>query len=181
VKVTVVNFTPGSVGNDQTICDGSAAAAFTSVAASGDGTFAYVWESSTVSNTGPWIVIGTATAATYSAGVLTQDTWYRRKATSNLNAACFQYSNVVSVTVINLIPGSISTTTTTICEGDTPTAFTSVPASGDGVITYQWQFSTDGGSYANIPAATIVTYAPGALIVDTWYRRQAVFPVYGSS
>ena len=47
VRVTVINFAPGSIGSDQTICEGTAPAAFTSVAASGDGVKTYQWQNST--------------------------------------------------------------------------------------------------------------------------------------
>ncbi len=39
VKVTVINFSPGSIGSDQTICSNTAPASFTSVAPTGDGSF----------------------------------------------------------------------------------------------------------------------------------------------
>ena len=44
IKVTVINFTPGSIASDQTVCEGTAPAPFTSVAASGDGIKTYQWE-----------------------------------------------------------------------------------------------------------------------------------------
>ena len=79
----------------------------------------------------------------------------------------------------NVTPGSIAADQT-ICNGGTPNALTSVaPATGDGTITYQWQNSTDGSSFANIPGATNATYAPGSLTADTWYMRVATSTING--
>ncbi len=170
VSVTVINFAAGSIGSDQTICEGSAPATFTSVAASGDGVKTYVWQNSTDNIT--FNPIPGATSATYTSPALTQDTWFKRVVTATVSGqSCTKETNVILVTVNNFIPGSIATDQT-ICEGDTPAAFTSVTPTGDGTFTYQWQNSIDGVSYSNITGATNETYAAGALIQDTWFRRQ---------
>ncbi len=81
IKVTVINFAPGSIGSDQTICENTAPAAFTSVAASGDGTFVYSWESSPDGST--WTALGVSTP-TYTSPALSADTYFRRAVTSTL-------------------------------------------------------------------------------------------------
>jgi len=170
VRVTVINFSPGFIEADQTICEGTAPAAFTGTAATGDGTKSYRWLSST--DNVIFAPIAGATSATYTSPALTQDTWFKREATAALNGVtCTQETNTLLVTVNNFDQGSISADQD-ICEGDTPAPFTSVTPTGDGVFTYQWQSSTDGVSFNGIPGATLETYAPGALIVDTWFRRQ---------
>ena len=120
IKVTVNNFDPGSIAMDQSICEGSAPAPFSSVSPSGDGVFTYKWQSSpdgAVFND----IVG-AIGETYNAGILNQDTWYKRIVTSTLSGnVCVEETNIVKVTVINFIPGSISADQT-ICEGDTPAA-----------------------------------------------------------
>jgi PKD repeat protein len=172
IKVTVNNFVTGSIGSDQTICEGGIPAAFTSVTPTGDGTLTYLWQSSfdgvSYSN------ITGATSETYAPAALTADTWYRRQVTSTLNGnSCTLLTNDIKVTVNNFTPGVIGASQT-ICENDTPVAFTSTVASGDGTITYQWMNSADGATFAPIGGATLATYAPGALIADTWYKRQAI-------
>ena len=129
--VTSIIFDPGSIGIDQAICEGDApAAAFTSVAASGIGSFAYQWKSSTdgvnYSN-----ILG-ATNETYTSASLLVDTWFKREVTSTyMTRACVEETNAIKVTVINFAPGSIGSDQT-ICENTSPTPFTSVAASGDG-------------------------------------------------
>ena len=62
----------------------------------------------------------------------------------------------------------------TICYNTIPVALTgTTPTGGIGVYTYVWQKSTTSASagFANISGATSTGYAPGALTVNTWYRR----------
>ncbi|MBU3742724.1 MAG: hypothetical protein FGM24_10630, partial [Candidatus Kapabacteria bacterium] len=175
VNITVNNMTAGSIAADQTICDGGDPAAFTSVAATGDGTITYQWQVNTNLATPSWSNISGATLATYDAGVLNADAQYRRVATSTLNSvACTATSNVVTVTVNNMTAGSISATQT-ICDGGDPAAFTSVAATGDGTITYQWQLNTNIATpnWSNISGATLATYDAGVLNADAQYRRVA--------
>ena len=170
VRITVINFAPGSIDSDQTICDGATPLTFTSVAPSGDGAFTYQWQNSPDGIT--FSDISGATSATYSAGALAADTWYRRTVTSTLNStACVKQTSIIKVTVNNFVTGSIGSDQTQ-CEGNIPTAFTSVAPSGDGAFTYLWKSSADGVSFSNIAGATSETYAPPALIADTWYTRQ---------
>ncbi|MFY8132586.1 MAG: hypothetical protein ACOVOL_05080, partial [Bacteroidia bacterium] len=61
-----------------------------------------------------------------------------------------------------------------ICNGFTPAPLTgSTPTGGNGVYTYQWEFSTNSGTtWSNVPSAgTSSNYSPGSLTVTTWYRR----------
>ena len=68
-----------------------------------------------------------------------------------------------------MTPGSVSGTQT-ICSGDTPAVLTSAAPTGDGLLTVQWQSSTDGTTFTGIAGANGATYAPGPLTADTWYR-----------
>jgi PKD repeat protein len=177
IKVTVNNFVQGSIGTDQTICDGSAPASFSSVTPTGDGTFTYQWKSS-IDNITFNDVVG-AVGETYAAGILTQDTWYKRVVTSTVGGnSCLKETNIIKVTVVNFVPGSISADQT-ICEGGTPAVFTSVTPTGDGAFTYQWKNSTDGVVFSDIAGATSETYTPGALVADTWYKRVVTATVLG--
>ena len=139
------------------------------MAPTGDGTFTYQWQSS-LDGTNFTNITG-ALNETYAAGALTADTWFRRQVTSTLNGApCTELTAAVRVTVNNFTAGTISAAQT-ICEGDTPAAFTATAPTGDGTFTFQWQDSPDGTTFTDIPGATAATYAAGALTQDTWYRR----------
>ena len=88
---------PGSIAGDQTICEGEDPVVFTSEAATGSGTIAYQWQSSTDGIT--FVDIVGATNATYDEGILNASLWYKRLATSTLNeVVCEEASNIIKVT-----------------------------------------------------------------------------------
>ncbi|RZL50211.1 MAG: hypothetical protein EOP00_05365, partial [Pedobacter sp.] len=68
--------------------------------------------------------------------------------------------------------GSIAASQT-ICNGATPSAFTSVAgtSSTGGTITYRWELSTDNLNWTTIASQTGPTYAPGALTATSYFRR----------
>mgnify|MGYP003775021531 CR=1 FL=1 len=171
VRITVINFVPGTIGSDQVICHNTVPATFTGTAPSGDGSFTYRWESSADGVTYTSIVPA-AEGSTYTSPALTADTWFRRVTISTLNGeSCEHESNAVQVNVILFDQGSIGGDQV-ICEGSVPLPITSVAdASGEGLLQYQWQVSTDGVTFSNITGATNSEYQPGALIQDAWYRR----------
>ena len=179
--VTVINFDPGTISADQTICEDTAPATFTSVAAIGDGVITYQWQASTDGTS--FSNITGATSDTYTSASLSADRWFRRQATSLLNGhQCIEFTPSILVTVNNLTPGSISGTQT-ICEGIIPAAFTSAAATGDGPITYQWQESSDNGvTWANVAAGgNVEIYVAPALNADMWYKRIATSTLPGST
>ncbi|MDR1680331.1 MAG: hypothetical protein LBS12_00895 [Prevotellaceae bacterium] len=63
----------------------------------------------------------------------------------------------------------------TVCSGATPSAMTATPGGCTGTVSYQWQQSTDGNAFADIPTATADTYQPSAITQTTHYRVVATF------
>lgn len=60
------------------------------------------------------------------------------------------------------------------CEGQAAAILTgSTPTGGDGIYNYQWQSSTDGTTWTDIPGATSISFDPGTPAVTTVYRRIA--------
>ena len=175
VTITVAPVvTPGTIASNQTICNGDDPAAFTQTTAATGLNLTYQWQSSTDNILFTDIVA--ATSNTYDAGVLGQTTWFRRVVTSTVNSInCSATFSAISVTVNSINPGSISGTQT-ICAGGDPSSFSSVAASGAGVISYQWQSNITGcgGSWLDIATATNPTYdIPAGLAITTYYRRVA--------
>jgi PKD repeat protein len=172
VTVYVNQVTAGTIAANQTICSGGDPVAFTvQTPATGQGTLTYQWQSSTGA---AFADIAGATDATYDAPALTQTTNFRRITTSTLNGvACTATSNSITVTVNNITAGTIGNDQT-ICTGGTPVAIQSTSvATASGTLAYQWESSTDNATWVTVPAATSVTYAPGALTQTTYYRRIA--------
>ena len=83
---------------------------------------------------------------------------------------------MLTVTVVNVTPGTISTSQT-ICSGGDPAAFIQTVVAQGSNLTYQWQSGTgtcDTATFTNIVGATSVTYdVPAGLTTTTSYRRIA--------
>ena len=169
----------GVIGSNQTIYSGSTPAQLTSTEEASckdaEGVFetiTYLWEHSTDSIT--WTTAPSPNnLSTYQPPALTGTTYYRRSATSNTCGTV--YSNVVKITVAPALSAGTIKDDQQILPNATPAPLTSVTAAsgGIGTITYQWQSSTDGTTWTNIPGATGLGYAPGTLTTITHYRRVA--------
>ena len=177
-NVVAITVTPavvaGSIAADQAICAGSTPTPLTSAsdASGGTGPVAYQWDSSPDNAT--WTPIGGATGSTYAPGALMATTYFRRRASAG-GACPPAVSNVVAITVTPALSAGSIAADQTICAGSTAGLLTSVSdaAGGSGAVTYQWEASADNSTYAPIGGATGSTYAPGALMATTYFRRQA--------
>ncbi|MGB0430533.1 MAG: PKD domain-containing protein, partial [Bacteroidia bacterium] len=71
-----------------------------------------------------------------------------------------------------LVAGSIDGDTT-ICAGITPNKLRQISptAGGVGNYTYQWQVSTDSVNFTDISGATSMSYQPGSIQGNNWFRR----------
>ena len=166
------SITGNTIGTDQTICSNTTPAPLTgSIPGGGIGIFSYQWQVSSTSATAGFANIAGATATGYAPGVLTANRWYRRVVTSGIET---DISTAVAITVTPVInaPSNTVTANQTICFNAVPATLNgSIPTGGDGVYAYQWQSSTDNIIYNNIAGATTINYTPGALTVNTWFRR----------
>ena len=110
--------TPGTIGSDQVVCNGTIPAAFTETAPAtgGPGAYSYQWQYSTNVG-GPFINIAGATLATYtSTSGAVSTLYYRRMVTSGLCTPV--YSNVIQV-MVNPLPVAILSGGETICPSQT--------------------------------------------------------------
>lgn len=172
ILITVIaDYTPGSIGLDQTICSNSTPSGLiqTTPAEGGTGSFHYQWQIST--NNEDWTDISGANSTTYSPPNLNNTTWYRRNVTS---ANCdIKSSNTVQITVYpDLSAGTIGASQT-ICYNSIPARLTQItaPSGGTGIYYYQWQLSQNNTSWTDIPDANEALYSPPALTESTWYKR----------
>ncbi|RZK63086.1 MAG: T9SS type B sorting domain-containing protein [Hymenobacter sp.] len=166
--------TPGSIGASQALCAGGTPAPLASTAPAGAGTgqFSYQWQSSPDNIT--WTDIGGANAPSYVPGALTVTTYFRRLVTSGFCGPRTPTASVMITVLPALAAGSIAADQT-VCAGSPPAPLTSGGAAtgGTGTYTYQWEASLDNTTWAAISGANGATYAPGALVVTTYFRRQA--------
>ncbi|MEQ9425068.1 MAG: Ig-like domain-containing protein, partial [Cyclobacteriaceae bacterium] len=108
---------PGSISGAQTICVGDDPSALTSGgAATGTGSITYQWEQSTTSSSSGFSDIGSATGLTYDPGVLTQTTWFRRRA--EVTGCTDEVTSAVEVTV-NTPPNAGTASNQAVCVDGT--------------------------------------------------------------
>jgi len=173
---------PGSIASPQTLCAGTAPAALTSTAsASSDAglPLIYQWQSSSDNVT--FTDISGATSAIYTPpGTLpVGTTYYKRRVQLLLPNQSGPYCTPtftasVAITVLPaLVAGSIAADQT-VCAGTDAAPLTSTASAtgGSGTVAYQWQASLDNTTWTSIAGATAETFAPGALSVTTYFRRQ---------
>ncbi|WP_192820208.1 gliding motility-associated C-terminal domain-containing protein [Rufibacter sp. LB8] len=158
---------------DQVIYGNTRPAPFSGTTPSGgDGAYVYEWQSSTDGRTFTSIDTNGATR-TYTSSPLTQTTWFRRMV---LSGGCQNISNVVKVTVSELVSQNTITADQNICAGAAPeTLLGSSPLGGDGTFNYGWEISTTSATagFTTAPGtADDMHYTPGVLNQTTWFRRK---------
>lgn len=174
ITITPNTVSAGTIGVNKTVCYGGNPSAFTSTTA-GTGTgLTYQWEMSTVSSAGPWTPISGAVADSYDEpGPINQTTYYQRVATATIfGNSCSVASNFVTV-FVNDVTASVINGDQTVCGMEDPTAFTiGTAATGNGVLSYQWQSNTTGcgGAWTNITGATAATYDPPVPTQTIYYH-----------
>jgi gliding motility-associated-like protein len=175
IQITVEqNLTGNTVTADQTICAGSAPAAFSgSAPAGGSGSYMYLWESSATSAAaGFGSAPGVNNTQNYTPGALSQTTWFRRTVSSGVCASVT--SAVLQITVEPAVADNSISSDQTLCAGAVPSSLSgTVPSGGNGSYTYQWESSITSAiaGFTPIAGATGLNYSPGALSQTTWYRR----------
>ena len=165
--------TIGNIKNDittttTTICSGQEVTITgNDLAALGSG-YTYTWERS-LDNGATWSLIVNQNGKDLKLN-LTETQLLRRLVSGG---TCSSVSEPVKVTALPALGNNILADVPAICEGFAPVQLTgTVPTGGDGTYSYQWQFSTDGGTtWTTITAAVLATYQPGVLTATTMYRR----------
>ncbi|MBK0370514.1 gliding motility-associated C-terminal domain-containing protein [Flavobacterium agrisoli] len=132
--------------------------------------YTYQWQISTDNTTFNAIPGATTNSYTTDSG-LGVGTYYYNVV---VNSTCAQVtSNAAQLTIVADPIVTTQPIGANLCAGQNHTM--TVSASGDsvaGAINYQWQSSTDGGSYNNISGATSSSYTTPNLNQTTYYRVQ---------
>ncbi len=164
-------FSIGSIGSNQTICNGTTPVILSNVTnpSGGQGSYSYIWEYSL--NATDWSIITGATDPTLPPGNLTITTYYRRKVT---DFSCGNgYNNTVMIMVKPVFSYGTIGPDQTICNNTTPSPISSTasPSGGQGGYSYYWESSLNGTDFNSISGAYAETYQPGSLLQTTYYRR----------
>lgn len=166
VKMTIASTVSSNTVSVTDAC--AAGAAITgSTPTGGNGTFSYIWESSTTSSSSGFTAIGGATSQSYSPSSPSQTTWYRRSVSSG------NCSNVTSSSIV-IYP---SITNTTISTGQTICSsvgslnnLTVSPSGGPSPsYSYVWESSNDNISYSSA-SNTSSTLSPAFAEGTKYYR-----------
>jgi hypothetical protein len=182
VLVQVINSIRGGIGTltEQIVCLGNAPPTLEITGSSSGTNFSYQWQQAPYSG-GTFMDILGATGATYTPTSVTTSTRYRRRVYSSVATTCFEYSSVQSVIVLELNPGSLDPTQGgTLLYNETPPPIGNGPTGSSatasiGLISYEWELSTDGGSiWTPISNSNLETYFPPPLFVNTQFRRRAL-------
>jgi hypothetical protein len=135
---------PSVLGNntiifDQGLCLGEAAALLTGTApAGGSGTYTYLWTSSTTGAAGAYIpAAGVNNTNSYSPGVLSTNTWYKRTVFSGTEV---HTSNVVSIAVSDKLNAGFTLNKMIQCDRGNNFVFTDTTQAGNPNITRVWDF-----------------------------------------
>ena len=183
LTVTIyANLTPGSIGNNQSICYNTIPGAFINIQlpTGGTGPFTYQWQQQPGCS-GVWSDITGATASTYAySSNLAQTTCFRRVVTNSCGTV---NSSAITVSVYaNMTAGTIAANQS-ICYNMIPAPFTNStsPTGGSGGYGYQWQIQPGcSGPWSNINGAISNIYTQiTPLTQTTCYRRQVTDPCGG--
>ena len=174
--IIIKGLSPGSIGSEQNICYNDTPNELTSTSAAnaaGD-PITYTWQTAAASS-GPWSTAsGTSSSTTYQPAALTQTTFYRRLANST-SCSISATTNIIKINVVPaVVGGTMATASETICVGSTPTELVVNGATSAGVLTYQWETSSDNNTFSTITGATSINYTPVTPTAagTTYYRRQ---------
>jgi len=152
----------GTIGSDQNGCGNYVPSLLTSILlpSGQSGTLEYKWQFSAASSSSGFADIPGSNAASYSPGIITQTTWFKRVARVNCmnDWSGAVESNVIEMTVIDPLPVSISISSSanSFCPGS-PVTFTSTPVNGGPNPSYQWKVNgnnagTNSPSFSYNPA-----------------------------
>ncbi|MFD2514318.1 gliding motility-associated C-terminal domain-containing protein [Pontibacter locisalis] len=169
VKVTVVPLPATPVAEGETVCAGNSATLRVNNPSSTADNITYHWYN---------VVSGgnsLASGISFTTPILTASTTYYVEAV-NGNGCISSSRRAVQVLVDQPISNNSISSPQRVCSGATPAAFTgTVPAGGNGTYTYQWQYSTDGATFTDIPGATGQGYTSAdKFVVTTWFRRKVI-------
>lgn len=164
------------ITDNQTICQGSIFANLPgSSPTGGDNIYSYQWQSSGDGET--WAnAPGTGTGINYDPTNDAPGSYYfSRVVYSGLHNCCASTSNSVLLVSYPEITNNAISQPQTICEGYVIAGLTgTLPLGGNGTFAYQWQKSTNGTIWNDIPSGTGQNHSGERVYLNTYYRRKVL-------
>jgi len=143
----------------------------------GSGTYTYQWDSAT-SLTGPFVPISLAVGPSLIPPTLADTTYFEVVTTSN-GVSVTSAPATVNVRP-EVFPSVLTPAYVSIVSGANPGTLTASTAAGglcSGSFSYQWQSAPDDATWSNITGITGLTYSPGALTANIYYRVRVICSV----
>ena len=171
---------PGVISESQVLCYDSLASPISVTQfpiGGGDISYSYQWESSFDNSS--WSSIDEAISTEYEPGNLTTSTYYRlevysTQADQNSLSCGPKYTESVFIEVYEPLESGALSIDQIICYSTAPDAlsFSTSPSgsAGSADYIYQWQESTDLGTWIDVFEATSSTLSPEVLTQTTYYR-----------
>ncbi|KQN34533.1 hypothetical protein ASE92_13135 [Pedobacter sp. Leaf41] len=152
-----------NAGIDQNLCSGNGVTLNGNNPAPNNG----LW---TLSSNQTGVTIADATIFNTNVTGLIPGEVYKFKWTITGFTGCPPSSSEVTITYFSPISNNINSAATSVCSGQQVTILGNVPTGGSGSFNYQWQSSTDGSTWVNIPSSIDkdLTVSPPASL---FYRR----------
>ncbi len=161
----------GTIGSIQTICYNSSPSTINNVVlpSGGESQYNYTWEKNEGVN---WVLITGATQTSYYPGVLTNSTSFRRVVTNTCGTV---YSNVVTISVRDILKAPTISANQTVCYNTVPTTLNATKATGGGeTFTYIWQESNNNSTWNDITSSLKnLSFSPPALTQTKYFRLKA--------
>jgi gliding motility-associated-like protein len=175
ITVTPLPTITSNLQVSQTVCIGGSVATYSVTYTNGTGTPSYQWYSNTVNAYSTNFPIVGATNATFTPSTTTAGTTYYFCVVSFSNGGCASISTSIGQVTVNPDPTITANPLAlqSLCIGGTLANPLAVQYSGGtGVVSYQWQSSTDNSTFTNISNQTGATYLPPvyASAITIYYR-----------
>jgi hypothetical protein len=173
-ELTIIGYPPlvaGRIAGPPSVCDDQGALTLTETqpASGGEGETTSRWERRGLFDT-QWVPLEGATGPSATiAGPLTETTTFRRVDRNSCGEAV---SNEVTVQLIGLPDAHTTSADQTLCAERAPSQLSVVYETSEVALGYQWQASSDGIEFADVPDATRAFFAPPAPVAPVWYRRR---------
>ena len=135
----------------------------------GNGTYAYVWESSSDGGA-TWVATG-GTAADYLPAPLSVTTAFRRQVSSGV---CSAISDTVKVDVLPALNNNALPFDFSVCDGSDTLIDATTPGGGAGSYLYVWEESSDGISWGAATGGGNQEDYQTPVLHDTVYYRRVV-------
>ncbi|WP_172435829.1 T9SS type B sorting domain-containing protein [Sediminicola luteus] len=181
VQLRVNDIVPGSITGADTYCNGDTPVPLTTeTPPQAQGNIEYQWQHSI--NGVDFEDLPNEVLAQLTLGPISENMWYRRVDISDIDGQqCNAPTDPVQLVVNDISPGTIGPDRV-VCPGENvETILSQITPQASGTLGYQWQMSTDGQQFEDLPAETSENLDPGILEGTTWFRRKEISELNGNS